>query len=67
MGLQSLIGSFMLLSIAGTAPYHVQAGKCRMENGASHDGCALPYELGNFQGKSLLSDPLICSTIRDIL
>lgn len=24
------------------------AGRCRMDN--PHEGCALPYELGNFQG-----------------
>ena len=37
---------FAMLGLFGTA----FAGKCRMVGSAAHDGCALPLELGNFQG-----------------
>jgi hypothetical protein len=38
-----------LASIMSLSPTSGQ-GTCRMETGAAHDFCGLPYELSNFQG-----------------
>jgi hypothetical protein len=38
-----------LASIMSQSPTSGQ-GTCRMETGAAHDFCGLPYELSNFQG-----------------
>ena len=38
----------LLASLAVAAVPAAMAGRCRMDN--PHEGCALPYELGNFQG-----------------
>jgi hypothetical protein len=40
--------SMLLISIQGQCKA-IEAS-CRMPEGARHEGCALPYELGNFQG-----------------
>jgi len=48
------LSALLLLMIAAASFEHVLAGECRMAKRASHDGCALPYELGNFQGALLI-------------
>jgi hypothetical protein len=39
---------YLSLAVASCVIAPAFAGRCRMEN--PHEGCALPYELGNFQG-----------------
>ena len=42
--------ALVLLALSKEGQCKAIEASCRVSEGARHEGCALPYELGNFQG-----------------